>query len=69
MIANPFQWLAWIAFGLSLGSFVNVVVHRLPKKRSFVRSRSHCPRCGGRIAWFDNIPVLSFLILGRRSPP
>ncbi len=66
MIANPFHWLFWIAFGLSLGSFVNVVVHRLPKNRSFVRPRSHCPRCRALIAWFDNFPLLSYAILGGR---
>ncbi len=66
MIANPFAWLLWIAFGLSLGSFINVVIHRLPKSRSFVRPGSHCPRCRGQLAWFDNIPLLSYLILGGR---
>lgn len=49
--------------GLSVGSFLNVVIHRLPRGESVVRSRSYCPNCGKPLAWYDNIPVISFLIL------
>lgn len=51
-------------FGLLIGSFLNVCVHRWPRGRSVVRPRSHCVRCRKTIAWCDNLPVLSYLILG-----
>jgi leader peptidase (prepilin peptidase)/N-methyltransferase len=52
--------------GLAVGSFLNVAVGRLPRGESLVRPRSRCPRCGAPIAWFDNIPVLSWLLLRGR---
>src|SRR5262245_10539922 len=52
--------------GLFVGSFLNVVIHRVPKGESVVRPRSHCPGCGNEIAWYDNIPVLSWLLLRGR---
>lgn len=51
-------------FGCAIGSFLNVVRYRLPRKRGFVSGRSMCPGCGGRISWYDNIPLISFIILG-----
>lgn len=53
-------------FGLVIGSFLNVVIARLPEGRSIVRPPSACPACGGFIAWYDNIPVLSWLWLRAR---
>jgi leader peptidase (prepilin peptidase)/N-methyltransferase len=53
-------------FGLLTGSFLNVCIVRLPKEESVVRPRSRCPRCGRAIAWYDNIPVLSWLRLRGR---
>src|SRR5262249_6510438 len=50
-------------FGAILGSFLNVCVVRLPVNQSVVRPRSTCPHCGPMIAWFDNIPVVSWLLL------
>ncbi len=52
------------AFGLAIGSFLNVCIHRLPRGESVVSPGSHCPACGAAIRWFDNLPVLSYLILG-----
>lgn len=52
--------------GLCVGSFLNVVIGRLPAGRSIARPRSSCPRCGNSIAWYDNVPVLSYLLLRAR---
>jgi leader peptidase (prepilin peptidase)/N-methyltransferase len=49
--------------GLAIGSFLNVVIHRVPRKLSVVRPRSSCPSCGTPIAERDNIPVISWLVL------
>jgi len=51
--------------GLLFGSFANVVIYRLPQKKSVVTPRSACPKCGNRIAWYDNIPVFSWLLILR----
>jgi len=53
-----------IIFGLMIGSFLNVCIHRLPKEESIVKPGSHCPKCRRPIRYYDNIPVLSYLILG-----
>ena len=53
-------------FGLVLGSFLNVVIARLPERRSLWAPRSACPGCGATIAWFDNVPLLSFVLLRAR---
>lgn len=52
--------------GLIFGSFANVCIHRIPERRSVVWPGSACPRCGRAIAWYDNIPVLSWLALRGR---
>jgi leader peptidase (prepilin peptidase)/N-methyltransferase len=54
------------AVGLCIGSFLNVVITRLPEGKNLVFPRSACPRCGHLIAWFDNVPVLSWLLLRGR---
>ena len=53
-------------FGAMLGSFLNVCVYRLPRNESVVTPRSRCPGCGRPIAWYDNVPVLSYLALRGR---
>ena len=53
-------------FGLIVGSFLNVVIHRVPRDESIVRPRSRCPSCGTEIAAIDNIPLLSFVVLRGR---
>ena len=58
--------VAALVFGLCVGSFLNVVIARLPEGRSIVSPGSACPRCQRPIAWYDNVPVLSFLRLGAR---
>lgn len=51
-------------FGLTIGSFINVIVYRLNKKQSIIKGRSYCPHCKKLIKWYDNIPLLSFFLLG-----
>ncbi len=51
-------------YGLCIGSFLNVVIYRLPLSMSLAKPSSHCPKCKHPIAWYDNIPVLSYLLLG-----
>jgi len=57
---------AIFVFGAMIGSFLNVCIVRLPEERSIVRPRSHCPSCGHQIAWYDNLPVVSFVLLRGR---
>lgn len=52
--------------GLSIGSFLNVLIDRLPEGKSVIRGRSFCDHCKKTLAWYDLIPVLSFIILNRR---
>src|SRR5437899_984383 len=52
--------------GLLIGSFLNVVIYRVPQGQSVVRPRSHCPGCNTQIAWYDDIPVVSWLVLHGR---
>jgi leader peptidase (prepilin peptidase) / N-methyltransferase len=54
------------AFGAVIGSFLNVCVHRMPLGQSIVTPPSHCPHCNQRIRWADNIPLISYLALGRK---
>jgi leader peptidase (prepilin peptidase)/N-methyltransferase len=61
----PIASLAFIG-GMITGSFVGVVAHRVPRGRSIVGPRSECPSCGATIAAYDNVPVLSWLMLGGR---
>ena len=58
--------LAAFVVGLTIGSFLNVCIHRLPKGESIVHPRSRCPHCGQMIAAYDNVPVLSYLLLRGR---
>lgn len=52
--------------GLAIGSFLNVCIHRLPRRSSVVSPGSRCPHCGYALRWFDNIPVISYVLLGGR---
>ncbi|HZP42896.1 MAG TPA: prepilin peptidase [Candidatus Binatia bacterium] len=58
--------LAAFAFGACIGSFLNVCIHRLPADESVVRPGSRCPACARPIAWYDNVPIVSWLVLRAR---
>jgi leader peptidase (prepilin peptidase)/N-methyltransferase len=58
--------LITLAVGAVVGSFLNVMIVRLPKRQSLITPRSRCPACGSPIRWFDNIPIVSFLWLRAR---
>lgn len=60
---NWFAYLTVGLFGACVGSFLNVCIYRLPLGRSVVKPRSHCPRCHNLIHWYDNVPLLSYIIL------
>lgn len=51
-------------FGLCVGSFLNVLIYRIPKGEEFVKTSSHCMSCGHSLKWYENIPVLSWLLQG-----
>ncbi len=57
---------AFLVPGLALGSFLNVVAARVPLRRSIVRPGSACMSCGAQIAWYDNVPLLSYTLLRGR---
>jgi leader peptidase (prepilin peptidase)/N-methyltransferase len=63
---NTFLALIAFVFGAMIGSFLNVCIWRIPEEKSIVFPASHCPKCGRSIRPFDNIPVLSWLILRGR---
>ena len=65
MIHLPLVLIAFL-FGLCIGSFLNVCIHRIPESKSIVRPGSMCPNCGHHIRFYDNIPVLSYAVLGGR---
>ncbi len=56
-------WAVVLYLGAAIGSFMNVVIHRVPLGESVVKPRSRCPSCRSEIAWYDNVPILSWLAL------
>jgi leader peptidase (prepilin peptidase) / N-methyltransferase len=63
MMLERFLDLIIFTYGLCVGSFLNVCIYRLPKRKSIVFPPSHCPNCKARIPWYHNVPVLSYMIL------
>jgi leader peptidase (prepilin peptidase)/N-methyltransferase len=66
MTLNQILLIFFTLTGACIGSFLNVVVYRLPAGKSLSRPGSHCPSCSTPIRWFDNVPVLAWLWLGGR---
>jgi leader peptidase (prepilin peptidase)/N-methyltransferase len=58
--------IAAALFGALIGSFLNVCIHRLPRETSIVWPASACPSCGRHLAWFENLPIVSYLVLRGR---
>jgi leader peptidase (prepilin peptidase)/N-methyltransferase len=63
---DPAQLSVLVLLGLAVGSFLNVCIHRIPRGQSLTRPPSRCPGCEYRLRWFDNIPVISYALLGGR---
>ena len=63
---DGFWYVTAATLGALIGSFLNVCIYRLPRGESIVWPGSHCPSCGASIAWYDNIPILSYLWLAGR---
>jgi leader peptidase (prepilin peptidase)/N-methyltransferase len=66
LLPQSFIYVVAGIFGGVIGSFLNVVIHRLPREESIVLPSSRCPSCGAVIAFYDNVPVLSYVMLGGR---
>lgn len=66
LLLSPWIRLAAFLWGTLWGSFANVVIVRLPQGQSLLRPRSRCPACETPVAWYDNVPVLSYLLLRGR---
>ncbi|MFA5784151.1 MAG: prepilin peptidase [Phycisphaerae bacterium] len=67
MILPDWFWITFtFAFGACVGSFLNVVIYRLPREKSLATPGSFCPSCGKGIRFYDNIPMISYLLLGRK---
>ncbi len=55
--------ILFFLFGITVGSFLNVLIYRIPKKEDFVKTRSHCMSCGYQLEWYDLVPLFSWLTL------
>jgi leader peptidase (prepilin peptidase)/N-methyltransferase len=66
LVPPVFGYVVAGVFGAIIGSFLNVVIHRVPHGQSIVFPNSSCPSCGATIAFYDNIPVLSYIVLGAK---
>ena len=63
---DPFLLGVAFIFGICFGSFLNVLIYRLPLDKSLIKPSSHCPNCNTPIKFYDNIPILSYFILGAK---
>src|SRR5881397_832756 len=63
---HAFYIVFLFAVGACVGSFLNVVIWRLPRGQSIVSPPSHCPKCDRKLNWFDNIPIVAWIALRGR---
>lgn len=56
--------ILFFVYGLVIGSFLNVLIYRIPLKEEFVKTRSHCMNCGYQLRWYDLVPLFSYMSLG-----
>ena len=66
LLPKSFIYIVAGLLGAVIGSFLNVVIHRVPREESIVLPSSRCPSCGTKIAFYDNLPILSYLMLRGR---
>ncbi|WP_457623482.1 prepilin peptidase [Persephonella sp.] len=67
MAEHYFVYFSAFIFGLIIGSFLNVIIYRLPRGKSPLKPAfSFCPNCGNKVKWYDNIPIISYIILKGR---
>lgn len=66
MLPTILLYIIIFLYGIVIGSFLNVLIYRLPKKENIVTTRSHCMNCGYQLTWYDLVPIFSYLVLGGR---
>ena len=66
---TAFTLVALALTGLMIGSFLNVCIYRLPRRESIVFPASHCTSCQRPLAWYENVPLVSYLVLRRWATP
>jgi len=59
-------YIVVFVYGITIGSFLNVLIYRIPKKENIAIVRSHCMKCGYQLKWYDLVPLFSWLTLGGR---
>ncbi len=64
MTVDVLLYVIVFLYGIIIGSFLNVLIYRIPKKENFITSRSHCMNCEYQLKWYDLIPVFSYVFLG-----
>ena len=66
MFPTILLYIVVFLYGIVIGSFLNVLIYRIPKKENIVTTRSHCMNCGYQLRWYDLVPLFSYLALGGR---
>ena len=64
MLQTILLYIVIFLYGIVIGSFLNVLIYRIPKKENIVTTRSHCMNCGYQLKWYDLVPLFSYLVLG-----
>ncbi len=62
-VFDVIPYIILFLFGITIGSFLNVCIYRIPEKKDIVKLPSHCMHCGYRLKWYDNVPLLSYIFL------